>query len=217
MPPTWISENTGVTATCSGTARRHVWAVIGERRYSHAIAGISARIIAALEYSHSAGFHQANCTPSRPKSVNSENTLAVQMASVMPPKIRTWRISSRRRMSASVKRGVGAAIAIGHSDVAREIGGKAGVGGWRQRQQALLVGIGKRERRDERLQRFARDALAARQRLQLFVRLRQAVAAHHRLDRFGQHFPACVEVGGDAIGVDFQFAEAFFQRRETDQ
>ena len=50
MPPTWISENTGVTAMCSGTAQRHVRAVIGERRYSHAIAGISARIMAALEY-----------------------------------------------------------------------------------------------------------------------------------------------------------------------
>src|SRR6185312_13784357 len=217
MPPTWISENTGVTTMCSGTAHRQVWAAIGARRYSHAIAGISARTIAALEHSHSVGSHHLSWMPSRAKLLSAVNMLAVQIANVMPPKTSIWRASSRRRMSASVKRGAGAAAAIGQSDVAREIGSKTGVGGRRQRQQALLVGIGKRERRDEHLQCFARDALATRQRLQLFVRFRQTVAAHHRLDGFSQHFPACVEVGGDAIGVDFQLAESLLQRRETDQ
>jgi hypothetical protein len=45
------------------------------------------------------------------------------------------------------------------------------------------------------------DAVAAGQRLQLFVRVRQAVAAHHRLHGFGQHFPGGVEVGVEALRV----------------
>ena len=49
--------------------------------------------------------------------------------------------------------------------------------------------------------RVARDAVAAGQRLELFVRIRQAVAAHHGLHGFGQHFPGGVEVGGEALGV----------------
>ena len=44
---------------------------------------------------------------------------------------------------------------------------------------------------DERAQRLARHAgLAARQRLQLLVRLGQAVAAHHRLDRLRRALPS---------------------------
>src|SRR6185437_13148109 len=172
MPPTWISENTGVTARCNGTAQRQVRAVIGARGYSQAIAGTSARIIAPLEYSHSVGSHHASRTPSRAKLLSAVNVLAVHMANVMPPNTRICRIRSRRRMSASMKRGAGAAIAMRQSDIARQLGGKTGVGGRRQGEQALLVGIGKRERRDERLQRVARDALAARQRFQLFVGFR---------------------------------------------
>jgi hypothetical protein len=43
---------------------------------------------------------------------------------------------------------------------------------------------------------LARHRLATGERLQLLVGLGQAVAAHHGLHRFGQHFPGAVEVGG---------------------
>ena len=43
--------------TTIGKPADEVWAVIGARWYSHAITGISARIITALEYSHSVGSH----------------------------------------------------------------------------------------------------------------------------------------------------------------
>ena len=61
--------------------------------------------------------------------------------------------------------------------------------------------VGQREPADEFLQRFARDALAARQRLQLLVRFRQAVAAHDGLHGFGEHFPVRIEIGGEARGI----------------
>ena len=35
--------------------------------------------------------------------------------------------------------------------------------------------------------------------LEFFIRARNAVAAHHGLDRLGQHFPAGVEVGRQAV------------------
>ena len=59
--------------------------------------------------------------------------------------------------------------------------------------------------------------LAARERLQLLVRFRQAVAAHHGLHGFGQHFPAGIEIGGEARGIDVELAEAAQQRFERDQ
>jgi len=89
---------------------------------------------------HNVGSHHASRMPSRAKLLSAVNTLAVQMAKVMPPNTRIWRIRSRRRISASVKRGAGAAIAMRQSDIARQLGGETGVGGRGQCQQALLVG-----------------------------------------------------------------------------
>ena len=59
--------------------------------------------------------------------------------------------------------------------------------------------------------------MAAGQRLQLFVRIGQAVAAHHRLHGFGQHFPGGVEVGGEPLRIDAELAQAAQQRIEADQ
>src|SRR5690348_11980298 len=103
------------------------------------------------------------------------------------------------------------------SDVARKLRREPGVGRRCQVQEALLVGTGEVQRIDENAQRLTRDALAARQRLQLLVGFGQAVAAHHGLDRFGEHFPGYVEVGNDAVAIDFELAEALFERGESDQ
>jgi hypothetical protein len=50
--------------------------------------------------------------------------------------------------------------------------------------------------------------LAACQLFQLLVRLFQAVAAHHGLDRLGEHFPVVVQIVGDARRVGEQLAQA---------
>ena len=65
---------------------------------------------------------------------------------------------------------------------------------------------------DERMQRLARHAgLSTRQRLELLVRLGQAMAPHHRLDRLGKHFPVGVEVGRDAARIDGELRETLPQ------
>jgi hypothetical protein len=61
------------------------------------------------------------------------------------------------------------------------------------------------------------QALAARQRLQLLVGFRHRVAAHHRLDRLGQHLPVGVEVRQQARGVELQLADAFQRGLVGDQ
>src|SRR3546814_17502868 len=58
------------------------------------------------------------------------------------------------------------------------------------------------ERGDELAHRGFRDALAAGERLELLVGIGQAVAAHDGLHGFGEDFLGCVEVGGQAFGID---------------
>ena len=54
-------------------------------------------------------------------------------------------------------------------------------------------------------------ALAARQSLELFVGLRNTVAAHHGLNGFGEHFPGAVDVVGNNLLVEFELAQTTFQ------
>ena len=60
---------------------------------------------------------------------------------------------------------------------------------------------------DEGVQRFPGDAaLAAGEFLELLVGVFHAVAAHHGLDGFRQHFPVVVQVFIQALRVGFQLA-----------
>ncbi|CAM2144420.1 Glutathione s-transferase protein [Paraburkholderia tropica] len=94
----------------------------------------------------------------------------------------------------------------------REFGSLADVRRGRHVQQTLLRVFGNCETRDEGLQRFARDALAAREFLQLLVRVFDAVAAHHGLHRLGQHFPRGVEVVVQTLRVHFELVDTADQR-----
>ena len=125
---------------------------------------------------------------------------------------------------ALTERWAGAAdMRLGSGDAARplratrQLGRLADIGARGQRQQ-LLARFGRHlERADEFLQRLARDALAARQFLQLLVRILDAVAAHHRLHRLGQHFPGVVQVCLQARRVDFQLVQAAQAGLDADQ
>nr|GEU28146.1 hypothetical protein [Tanacetum cinerariifolium] len=86
--------------------------------------------------------------------------------------------------------------------------GDADVVGRRHGQQAVLGWLRNRQAGDEVAQRVLRDALAAREFLQLLVRILDAVAAHHGLHRLGQHFPVGVQVGFQAGRIDFQLVQA---------
>jgi hypothetical protein len=85
---------------------------------------------------------------------------------------------------------------------------QAGVAGRRHRQQALLLFGRQGQAVDEALHQLARHGLAAGEGLQLLVGVGQAVAAHHGLDRLGQHFPGGVEVGGQRRFVELQLVQA---------
>src|SRR5262245_23454624 len=88
------------------------------------------------------------------------------------------------------------------SDATRESCREPDVRGGRELQQALLVAVRDVERADERVQGLPRDAvLAPRERLELLVGLFAAVAAHHGLDRLGQHLPGVLEVLAQAFGA----------------
>ena len=58
------------------------------------------------------------------------------------------------------------------------------------------------------MQRLGRHRLAARDFLQLLVGALHAEAAHHGLDRLGQHFPGGVEVVGQRFLVELELAQA---------
>jgi hypothetical protein len=62
------------------------------------------------------------------------------------------------------------------------------------------------------VQRLGGDGLAARDLLELFVRTGHTEAAHHGLDRFGQHLPGAVQVGGQRRFIEFQLVQAGQQR-----
>ena len=103
------------------------------------------------------------------------------------------------------------------SDFAGELCGQTGVAARQQIAQARLV-VGRQVQPvDEAAHRLGSDALAAGQRLELLVRVGQAVAAHHRLHGFGQHFPGSIEIGGQALGIDAELAQTALQRIECDQ
>ena len=113
---------------------------------------------------------------------------------------------------------VAAANAPDWLDPLREFRREPDVGRGRQRLQPRLRVVRAAQPVDERVQRLARHARAsARERLQLLVRIGDAVAAHHRLDRLGQHLPVGVEVGGDARAVDLELGEPLPQRLPAEQ
>ena len=65
---------------------------------------------------------------------------------------------------------------------------------------------------------LARDAaLAAGQRLQLLVGIRQSVAAHDRLHRFGEHIPAGIQILCQTRRVRFDPRESSVQRNIREQ
>src|SRR5215831_6822567 len=67
------------------------------------------------------------------------------------------------------------------SDVAREVGREARVGRRRELEQPVARIRGDVEPRDELAERVAIDRAPAREILELLVRVREAVATHHRL------------------------------------
>src|SRR5215510_6316698 len=94
----------------------------------------------------------------------------VHTAAVPPNQGRISRaMSGCTRNSKNEDRKIVAACIIRRSDSLGEPGGETGVSGWRERKQALPVGGRNRQRAHEGRESLAVDALAARQRLQLFV------------------------------------------------
>ena len=55
-------------------------------------------------------------------------------------------------------------------------------------------------------------SLATGQSLELFVGFWHPISTHHRLDGFGQDFPCCIEILGNTGLIEFQFAQASFER-----
>ena len=95
-----------------------------------------------------------------------------------------------------------------HLDPLRQFDGLADVAGRRHCPAGAASPPRVSPATDEGMQRIALDALAARQFLQLLVGILDAVAAHHRLHRLGQHFPAVVEIFGQPLRVGFELVEA---------
>src|SRR3546814_506064 len=94
------------------------------------------------------------------------------------------------------------------SDFLGQFGCQADIAARGQGQQAGL-GFGRQVQATDKLgQPFAIDALATRQGLKLFVRLRQAIAAHDGLNRLGQDFPAGIDVVIDGGCIQFQLVQA---------
>ena len=133
---------------------------------------------------------------------------ASSRAGIAPAACRAAACASRDRLSIG-----GACIAHVRSSRA-SFAGQAGVARRRHRQQALLrIGRQRRALPMNALQRLARDALAARQLLQLLVRVRQAVAAHHGLHRLRPALPSSRRGRRRArSGSTFELAQAAQQR-----
>ncbi|RMS74783.1 Glutathione s-transferase protein [Pseudomonas savastanoi] len=81
--------------------------------------------------------------------------------------------------------------------------------GWRELLQLDLCFGRHVQTVDESLQRFRADALAACQFFQFFVWVFDVVTAHDGLNRLCQNFPARVQIGSNALLVQFQLADAF--------
>ena len=61
------------------------------------------------------------------------------------------------------------------------------------------------------MQGLGGDGLAAGDFLELFVGAGHAEAAHHGLDRLGQHFPGAVQIVGQGLFVELQLAQTHTQ------
>ena len=62
------------------------------------------------------------------------------------------------------------------------------------------------------MQRLAGHTLAARHFFEFFVSAGHAIAAHHGLNRLGQHFPRSIQVSGQRFFVQFEFVQARHER-----
>ncbi len=59
------------------------------------------------------------------------------------------------------------------------------------------------------VQHVLRDRLTARKDFELFVRLRNAVTAHDRLNWFGHDFPGIVDISCNCFWISLQFSKSF--------
>lgn len=121
--------------------------------------------------------------------------------------MKSWRIQSQKKGCLRLRRHPGQKK-FSSSAALCELDGLADVGGRRKLHEAGL-GVGWNiEFGNELPDRFRSDALAAGEGLELFVWMRNAVAAHYGLDGFGEDFPCVVEVFGDAGFVYLQLGQA---------
>src|SRR6266446_6577239 len=109
--------------------------------------------------------------------------------------------------SARTRRKAGG-VKIGLLDLTSELGGLADVAGRREFEQPRLLGLRQREAADESAHRFAVNALAARERLEPLVGIGKAIAAHHRLHGFAEHFPVGLQVLEHSRGIRLELAQA---------
>ena len=58
---------------------------------------------------------------------------------------------------------------------------------------------------------FRGDSFTAGQRLELFVGMRNSIAAHDRLNGFSKHFPGMIQIFGDTMLVELQLAQTSCQ------
>mmetsp|Transcript_19257 Transcript_19257/g.50660 ORF Transcript_19257/g.50660 Transcript_19257/m.50660 type:complete len:553 (-) Transcript_19257:11-1669(-) len=107
-------------------------------------------------------------------------------------------------------------LASADSDGLGKLGGLANVRARRERHEPRLRVGRQLQRLDERAHTLCVDAPAARELLELLVRVLDAVHAHHGLDGLGEHLPVGVELGGEHGGVDLHLAEPLEQCRVRD-
>src|SRR5690606_39276648 len=92
-----------------------------------------------------------------------------------------------------------------------------GVSGRREAAQAVALRLRDLEPRDELLEQLPGHLAAAGQRLQPLVGIRDAVTAHHGLERLGEHLVAVREVGLDALAIRLELAEPLLTGVEREQ
>jgi len=71
--------------------------------------------------------------------------------------------------------------------------------------QFVPGGFGDLQRIDELRERSGVDTLSPGQVLELFIRLFDAVTAHDRLDRLGEHFRVGCQIGIQRLRVELKF------------
>ena len=75
-----------------------------------------------------------------------------------------------------------------------------------------LSACGNLQALDQTMQVGSAHGLATGDFLEFFIGALHAIAAHHGLDRLGQHFPSGVQVGGQGFFVEFELVQAGHQR-----